>query len=57
MGVYTNEFTVPGDDNIRELLPYSYRLIYEIKGESVFVLAVIHKRRDLRPEMVERSGR
>ena len=46
-----------GDDNIRELLPYSYRLIYEIKGESVFVLAVIHKRRDLRPEMVERSGR
>lgn len=45
-----------GDDDIRELLPYSYRLIYEIKSENVFVLAVIHKRRDLQPEMVERPG-
>ena len=43
-----------GDDNIRELLPYSYRIIYEIKGEDVVVLAVIHKRRELQPEMVER---
>ena len=46
-----------GDDNIRELLPYSYRIIYEIKGEDVVVLAVIHKRRELQPEMVEQSGR
>ena len=45
-----------GDDTIRELLPYSYRVIYEIKGDDVLVLAVIHKRQDLQPEMVERSG-
>jgi len=43
-----------GDDNIRELLPYSYRVIYEIKGEDVVVLAVVHKRRELQQEMVER---
>ena len=45
-----------GDDTIRELLPYSYRVIYEIKGDDVLVLAVIHKRLDLQPEMVEQSG-
>jgi plasmid stabilization system protein ParE len=27
----------------------------EIKGEDVFVVAVIHKRRDLQPEMVEHT--
>jgi len=43
-----------GDDNIRELLPYSYRVIYEIKGEDVVVVAVVHKRRELQQEMVER---
>jgi plasmid stabilization system protein ParE len=43
------------DGNIRELLPHSYRVIYEIKGEDVFVVAVIHKRRDLQPEMVEHT--
>lgn len=44
------------DDNIRELLPHSYRMLYEIKGEDVVILAVIHQRRELQPEMVERSG-
>lgn len=43
------------DENIRELLPYSYCLLYKIKGKDVFVLTVIHKRRELQPEMVERS--
>jgi len=43
-----------GNENIRELALYSYRILYEIKNQDVFVLAVIHKRRDLRPEMVER---
>jgi plasmid stabilization system protein ParE len=43
-----------GIDTIRELSLYSYRILYEIRGHGVFVLAVIHKRRELRPEMVER---
>ncbi len=43
-----------GDDNIRELLPFSYRVIYEIKSEVVVVLAVVHKRRELQPEILGR---
>ena len=35
--------------------PLSSRLIYEIKGEDVVFLAVVHKRRELQPEMVERT--
>lgn len=32
---------------------YSYRILYEINpGDDVVVLAVIHKRRDLRPQEV-----
>lgn len=42
------------DDAIRELSLYSYRMIYEIKGQGVFVLAVVHKRRDLKAEDIER---
>jgi plasmid stabilization system protein ParE len=43
-----------GSEAIRELSLYSYRILYEIKDHGVFVLAVIHKRRDLQPEMIER---
>ena len=47
---------VPELDNeaIRELSMYSWRILYEIREPDVVVLAVIHKRRDLQPEMVER---
>ena len=40
--------TVPevGDETVRELSVYSYRIIYEIKDPDVFVLAVVHKRKD-----------
>ena len=43
-----------GNETIRELSLYSYRILYEIKNQDVFVLAVIHKRRDLQPEIIER---
>ena len=43
-----------GNEAIRELTEPPYRIIYEIAGENVFVLAVIHRRRELLPEMVER---
>jgi len=43
-----------GDDKLRELSLYSYRILYEIKAQDVFVLAVIHKRRELQPQMIER---
>jgi plasmid stabilization system protein ParE len=33
------------DPNVRERFLYSYRLIYEIKPETILVLAVIHGKR------------
>ncbi|MCK0164007.1 type II toxin-antitoxin system RelE/ParE family toxin [Marinobacter sp. S6332] len=42
------------DDHIRELSLYSYRIIYEIAARSVFVLAVVHKRRDLKAEDIRK---
>ncbi len=35
-----------GDPRIRELLIYSYRLIYEVFPEKVEVLALIHSKRN-----------
>ena len=40
-----------GNEAIRELSLYSYRILYEIREPDIIVLAVIHKRRDLQPEM------
>ena len=34
------------DQNIRELIVYSYRLVYEISAGGIEVLAIIHGRRD-----------
>ena len=41
-------------DPVRELSLYSYRIIYEIKEQSIFVLAVVHRRSDLKAEEIER---
>jgi plasmid stabilization system protein ParE len=38
-------------ENIRERFLYSYRLIYELKEDEVFVLAVIHGKRLLENEL------
>jgi toxin ParE1/3/4 len=48
-------FVLPelGNEAIRELSLYSYRILYEIKAPDVIVLAVIHKRRDFQTEMIE----
>jgi plasmid stabilization system protein ParE len=35
-----------GDPNIRELLIYSYRLVYEVFPDRVEVLALIHSKRN-----------
>ncbi len=42
------------DVAVRELSLYSYRIIYEIKSPGVFVLAVVHKRRDLKAGDIDR---
>jgi toxin ParE1/3/4 len=35
------------DENVRELLAYSYRIIYKIQAEQVLISAVIHGKRML----------
>ncbi len=41
-----------GDNNIRELLIYSYRIIYEISPSKVEVLALIHAKRNFLNELM-----
>lgn len=40
------------DDKLRELSVSSYRVLYEIKADNIDILAVIHKRRQLNPELL-----
>ncbi|MEK8021946.1 MAG: type II toxin-antitoxin system RelE/ParE family toxin [Candidatus Parabeggiatoa sp.] len=35
-----------GDENVRELFVYSYRLIYQVSDSVVKVLTVVHNKRD-----------
>jgi toxin ParE1/3/4 len=35
-----------GDDNVKELFVYSYRILYEITPDRIEVLAIIHGKRD-----------
>jgi len=42
------------DEHVREeLSSYSYRIIYEVKGHGLFILAVVHKRQDLKAKDIE----
>ncbi len=43
------------DQNIRELLVYSYRLVYEISARGIEFLAIIHGRRDFNLAWDERD--
>ena len=40
------------NENVRELSQYSYRIFYEIKGNSIDILAIIHKQRELLAEEI-----
>jgi toxin ParE1/3/4 len=35
------------DENLREVIAYSYRIIYRVEAAEVIVAAVIHGKRDL----------
>jgi len=37
------------DQNIRELFVYSYRLIYQIRKDTILIIAVVHGKRQLIP--------
>lgn len=38
------------NESIRELHLYSYRILYEIKDDHNYVLAIVHKRQDFQPD-------
>lgn len=44
------------EEAVRELLLYSYRMIYEIKDEDIFVLAVVHQRKNLKDKNIPRES-
>lgn len=44
-----------GDNYVRELSIYTYRIIYEINGQDVYILAVAHKRRELKAGDIARQ--
>lgn len=45
------------DPNVREILVYSYRLIYEVLPNSVQVLALIHSRQNFTGKLDELKNR
>lgn len=35
------------DEHVREIFLYSYRFIYEISGDDIFILALVHGKRNI----------
>ncbi|MEA2109044.1 MAG: type II toxin-antitoxin system RelE/ParE family toxin [Pseudomonadota bacterium] len=44
------------DDSVREHFVYNYRVIYEVRGLVIYVLAVVHGKRMLSPDYGERMN-
>ncbi len=44
-----------GQPHVREHFIYSYRIIYEIQGDQIYVLAVIHGGRLLKREILKKQ--
>lgn len=42
------------NEQIRELPMHSYRIIYEINVSDIFILAIVHKRRDLQVDSIKK---
>jgi toxin ParE1/3/4 len=40
-----------GDENIREVFAYSYRIIYRVEGQTVTIAAVVHGKRPVELEV------
>lgn len=43
-----------GEDAVREIGMYSYRIMYELIGDTIYIHGVIHKRRHFQPEDLQR---
>lgn len=47
---------LPGAEGRRELLHGSYRIIYRTAGDVVEIIAIVHGRRELRPDDLDEAG-
>jgi toxin ParE1/3/4 len=43
-----------GEENLREISHYSYRILYEIIADTIYVHAVIHMRRNFKADELPR---
>jgi addiction module RelE/StbE family toxin len=40
------------DDNLREISVYSWRILYHIQHDKIYVLTLVHKRRNLQAQEI-----
>lgn len=38
------------DDSLREISLHSWRILYLLRQDNLYIVTVVHKRRDLQPE-------
>jgi plasmid stabilization system protein ParE len=43
-----------GEENVREIAMYSYRIMYELMQDAIYIHGVFHKRRHFKPEDLQR---
>lgn len=46
-----------GEDSVRELFVYSYRLIYEVSPDGIEILAIVHGKKDFSPDDISSLDR
>ena len=44
-----------GEENVREISMYSWRIMYEVMTDTLIIHGVIHKRRHFRPDNLQRE--
>lgn len=43
-----------GEQNMREIAMYSYRIMYELIGDTIYIHGIFHKRRHFKQEDLQR---
>ena len=41
------------DENLREVFAHSWRIFYQVRGREVFIVTLIHKRRQVTADQIE----
>lgn len=45
-----------GHESLRERIVENYRVIYQLRGETIEVIAILHSRQDLKKKLRRRDG-